>query len=113
MTDPTIHGMGTSGLYDWGAIVLSTIAVVLAAIYLWRVIRTYRMFHDERAAVSLGKALGLFVIALGLTISATGLIVNDATFSVAGMTLARGALVVTIATLVLANVRPGDDDRTE
>jgi tryptophan-rich sensory protein len=105
----TLHGMGTSGLYDWGAVALSVIAIALSAVYLWRVIEAYRMYHDERSAISLGKAMGLFVIAIGLTISASGLVLQESVLSVAGMTVARGALVVTMATLVLAHVRPGSD----
>lgn len=115
MSDLTgAHGaMGTTGLYDWGAVILSTICIILAGWYLWRVIKTYRMYHDDRAAISLGKAMGLFVISIGLTISASGLVLEASSLAVAGMTLARGALLVTLATLVLAGVRPGESERTE
>ena len=103
-------GMGISGEYAWTAVVLSLIAVVLSAVYAHRVQRAYRMFHDERAAVSLAKALGLLVIAGGLLISALGLLAESASFSIAGMSVARGAFIVLMSTLVLADIRPEGKD---
>lgn len=103
-------GMGTSELYDFGAVTLSAFSFILALLYLRRIIRSYRYHHDDRAAVSLAKAVGLTVISLGLVISALGLIVTRPELAVAGMSLARGALLALLATLLLANVRPGEED---
>lgn len=103
-------GMGTSDLYNVGAVVLSVFSLLLALVYLRRVIHSYRYHHDDRAAVSLAKAVGLSVISLGLTVSALGLIVTRPELAVAGMSLARGALLALLATLLLANVRPQSDD---
>jgi hypothetical protein len=64
------------------------------------------MYHDERAAINLAKSIGLAVIAIGLTISAFGLFAGGAMLAIAGLSVARGAFVVLVATLVLADVRP-------
>ena len=103
-------GMGTTDVYAWVSLVLSLMSLVLSVLYLKRASHTYRLFHDERAAVSLGKAVGLVVIALGVTISAAGLVLGMAILATAGLSVARGALLVLLATLVLAGVRPGDDE---
>lgn len=109
--DPNVasEGMGTTVLYAWISLALSVVSLGLAALYLKRAAHTYRLFHDDRAAVSLGKAVGLLVIALGMTISAVGLVYGGAILATSGLSLARGALLATMATLVLAGVRPGDD----
>ena len=98
--------MHVSAEYGYTALFLSLVAIVLASSYLWRVIRSYRIHHDHRAAVSLIKALTLAVIALGLVLSASGLVLSSSGFSVAGLSMARGAILVLLATLVLADVRP-------
>jgi len=103
-------GMGTSDLYDVGVEILSLFSLVLALIYLRRVIHSYRYHHDDRAAVSLAKAVGLTVISLGMVISALGLLVTRPELSIAGLSIARGALLALLATLLLANVRPQSDD---
>lgn len=100
--------METPDIYDWIAVGLSVMSFALAVTYLIRVVPAYRRFRDERAAVSLTKAVGLAVISLGLVISATGLVLETMDFAVAGLSMSRGALLVLLATLVLANVRPGD-----
>jgi len=97
-------------MYAWTSLVLSILAVILAVVYAWRVARAYRRYHDERAAVSLAKAIGLAVIALGTFISAIGLLVAHGPLSSMGLAIARGALIATLATLVLADVRPGDTE---
>lgn len=102
------EGMGTTEVYSWTVLLLSLLSLILSCFYLWRAAHTYRLFHDDRAAVSLGKAVGLAVVALGLTISAIGLITGGAVLATAGLSVARGALLVLLLTLVLAGVRPGD-----
>lgn len=99
-------GMGTSDEYTVIAVFLSLLSVSLATIYCVRVIRAYQEWHDERAAVSLAKALGLLVISSGLLVSSIGLIFNSPSFSIAGLSIARGTFIVLMATLVLADVRP-------
>jgi len=98
--------MHVSTEYAWAAVALSFAALALAFWYLKRVIQAYREHHDHRAAVSLAKALGLSVIALGLLVSASGLVIGTSVLSVAGLSLARGAMIVLLATLVLADIRP-------
>lgn len=107
--DPNVatDGMGTTLVYGWAVLVLSCVSLCLALFYLWKAATVYRHFHDDRAAVSLGKAVGLAVVALGLTISAVGLIVGGAILATAGLSVARSALLVLLLTLVLAGVRPG------
>lgn len=102
--------MNTTPEYEALAIGLSFISLVLAFVYLWRVAISYQRWHDERAAVSLGKAVGLTVISLGYLISSLGFLAENAMLSVAGLSISRGALIVLLGTLILANVRPGHRD---
>lgn len=95
--------------YPWATFVLAVGAMALGTVYLYRVANAYRFYHDERAAVSLAKAVGLFVVALGLLISATGYLWLTEDLRAMGLSIARGSLVVLLATLVIADVRPGDD----
>lgn len=105
--DPNaVDGMGTTSAYEITAVALSALALVLSVLYCGRVIQSYRHYHDERAAISLAKGIGLLVISLGLLISASGLLVGGAILSVAGLSLARGALIALLATLLLSDVRP-------
>jgi hypothetical protein len=99
-------GMGTTIEYEIVALVLSLLALLLSAVHGWRAVHSYRVFHDERAAVSLVTAIALIVISIGLFISASGLIFDAAILSIAGMSVARGALLVLVGVLVLADVRP-------
>jgi hypothetical protein len=103
-------GMGTSDIYEYGAVLLSLFSMLMAFAYLRRVSYSYRVHHDDRAAVSLGKAVGLTVITFGLLVSAIGLVTQMAVLSVAGLSVTRGAVIVTLATLLLANVRPAEED---
>lgn len=103
------NGMGTSDLYDIGSAIFSLVVLVMSLVYLRRVVYSYRIHHDDRAAVSLAKGIGLAVIAFGMAISAIGLLVHRPELSVAGLTLARGSLFALLATLILANVRPEED----
>lgn len=99
-------GMGTTPEYEIVAVLLSLLALVLATWHAYRVVHSYRVYHDERAAVALVKGIALVVISLGLFISAFGLIAGTAVLSIAGMSVARGTLLVLLLTLVLADVRP-------
>ena len=99
--------METSNEYGVTVLLLSFAGVALSTLYLRRVVQAYRIYHDERAAISLGKGLGLFVIAMGLLVSAVGRFLGaHGEFAVAGLMMARGALIVLLATLVFANIRP-------
>jgi len=98
--------MGTTYLYAWVSAFLSLVALILTLVYLRNATRTYRIYHDERAANALGKAVGLLVVAFGLLISSAGLIVGVSALATIGLSVARGALLVLMFTLVLAGVRP-------
>lgn len=104
-----MEGMGTTPEYAWIAVSLSVIALLLSFAYAWRVVRSYRTYHDERSAVALAKAIGLFFISVGFLVSAAGLVAEMAVLSVAGLSLSRGVFIVLITTLVLADVRPRGD----
>ena len=98
----------TTALYAWTALTMSILAVALGMIYLVRIVRVYRQHHDERAAVSLGKAVGLLVVAVGLALSALGAVTESADLILSGLSIGRGALVAILVALVLANVRSTD-----
>lgn len=98
--------MNTTIEYEVAVIILSFIGTILAAIYTARVSKAYRIWHDERAAVSLAKGIGLLVMSVGLLLSAVALVLESPTLAIAGLSLARGAFIVLIVTLVLADVRP-------
>lgn len=94
---------------------LSFLGLLLATVYVWRVSRSYRKFHDERAAVSLAKAIGLWVMGMGLLISALGSLLVElqvvpvhSDLARVGLSISRGAFLGLLLTLVLADVRPGD-----
>lgn len=99
--------MNTSVEYQLLTFFLSAMGLTLAVMYLLRVIGSYRKYHDERAAINLSKGVGLTVIAFGLFVSSGGLFFDHGFYSVAGLMLARGALIATLATLLLVAVRPG------
>ena len=111
MTTGAGEGMGASDLYAAMSILLSLMCLLLTIVYARSAVLTYRVHHDDRAAVALGKAIGLLVVALGLTISSGGLVWGGAQMATAGLSVARGALLVVMATLVLAGVRPGGTER--
>jgi hypothetical protein len=100
--------------YSLISLSLSILAVVLATLYCRGVVEAYQIYHDERAAVSLAKAVGLWVVALGLAISSTGSLLGQmnvdfehAELARVGLSLSRGALLALLLTLVMAGVRPG------
>lgn len=97
--------MGTTLEYAELITVLSALAFGLFAWHLTRAVGMYRHHHDDRAAVSLVMAISLLVISSGMLISGVGLWIEDAQFSVAGLSIARGALVMVALTLIFADVR--------
>jgi vacuolar-type H+-ATPase subunit I/STV1 len=101
MTMP--DGMGTSDVYNWTVFALSLVSLGLAVLYMSRAAFVYRTWRDERSAMQVVKAVGLTVIALGTLISAGGLITDMAVMAVAGMSIARGAFLVLILTLLLVH----------
>jgi len=98
--------MGTSPGYDAVAVVLSVLALGFALTYLVKVVTSYRFHRDHRAAVALVKAVGLSAMAIGMLVSAFGLVTEFHVLSVAGLSLARGVFIVLLATLVVADTRP-------
>jgi hypothetical protein len=101
--------MGTTDEYAQLITLLSAISVVLFAIHLVRAVGMYQHHHDDRAAVTLVKAIGLLIISIGMLISGFGLMIEDPGFSVAGLSLSRGALIMIALTLILADVRRAPD----
>lgn len=97
--------MGTSIEYAELITILSGLAVVLFVLHLTRAVGMYRHHHDDRAAVSLVMAIALLVISSGMLISGVGLLLDDAQFSIAGLSIARGALVMVALTLIFADIR--------
>jgi len=97
--------MNTTPEYNILITVLSILSLVLFAFHLERVIGVYQHHHDERSAVMLVKAIGLLVISSGMTISSVGLLLDDSQFSIVGLSISRGALIMVAMTLVFADVR--------
>lgn len=106
--------MMTTPEYEALAIILSALCLILAVWHAWRCTTAYRRWADNRSAVSLGKAVGLTVVSFGLLVSAAGFIGDgNATLAVAGLSIARGALFVLLATLILANLSGYHAERDE
>lgn len=107
--------MGVTSEYTVLITVLSLISFVLLAWHLARASWSYQHHHDDRAAVTLVKAIGLLIISGGMLISSLGLMIEDAEFSIVGLSIARGALIMIAATLIIAHVRrvPDPSERNE
>jgi D-alanine-D-alanine ligase-like ATP-grasp enzyme len=99
-----MNEMGVGAGYAWASFVISLTIVVLAAVHLRYAIHGYANHHDERAAIALAKAVGLVVTGTGVLLSATGMVIEHAMLATAGLSMARGALIVVLATLVLADM---------
>lgn len=99
--------MSTSTEYDWIIVILSLLCFVLSIAHASWSSTEYRMHHDDRAAVTLAKAIALTVVSLGILISATGLVFEESVLSVAGLAIARGALIVILLTLVITDWHRG------
>ena len=104
--------MGVTTEYVTLITVLSLLSFVLFAIHLTRAVRMYQHHHDDRAAVTLVKAIGLLIISGGMLISSVGLGIDDAQFSIVGLSLSRGALIMVALTLIFADVRRAPDPVT-
>lgn len=96
----------TSTLYNISALLVSAASVMLAAIYMYREVYNFRKFHDERSAVGLFKSSGLLVMAIGLATSSIGLATGVPVVYAAGLSFSRGAFLVLLITLVVADTKP-------
>ncbi len=99
--------MNFPNYYPVGALVVSVVAFVLLGLHLTITSFEYREYHDERAARGLLLGLVLAVSALGTMISSIGLFVDSADFSLVGLGMLRGALLVGGVTLVLMDRKVG------
>lgn len=97
--------MGVTTEYASLVTILSAIAFVLFAWHLTRAAGMYQHHHDDRAAVTLVKAISLLVISGGMLISSFGLLIDDSQFSIVGLSLSRGALIMVALTLIFADVQ--------
>lgn len=102
MTD----GMNLSLEYAQFIAIVSAITFATLILHLVKAILAYRYYHDERAAFTLVKAVGLVVMSFGVLISAIALLLEDPQISVAGLSIARGALLMVALTLLFADVKP-------
>ena len=101
--------MGVTSEYATLITLLSVFSFFLFAWHLTRAVRMYQHHHDDRAAVTLVKAIGLLIISGGMLISSSGLLINDALFSTVGLSISRGALIMVAMTLIFADVRRPPD----
>ena len=101
--------MGATTEYAQLILILSALSFFMFAWHLTRAVRMYQHHHDDRAAVTLVKAIGLLVISGGMTISSLGLIIEDAQFSIVGLSISRGALIMIALTIIFADVRRASD----
>ena len=94
--------MNTDPIYDWGTLALSVALVVIFARIAWLTAGSYRRNRDDRAAWSLLIAVLKLVVAVGLLVSASGLVLGhfgvdqeDAeSLAVAGLAVVRGSMLV-------------------
>ncbi|HSW42945.1 MAG TPA: hypothetical protein VLM76_10590 [Patescibacteria group bacterium] len=84
-------------------IAVGLLTTALLARHLGTVTRAYRVWHDERAALAVVLAIGLFVISTALLVGAFGLLIDNYEFHLAGLSAARGAFFTMALTLVLAS----------
>jgi hypothetical protein len=101
--------MGTTLEYSQLVTILSLVSVALFSLHLVRAIKMYQHHHDDRAAVTLVKAIGLLIISAGMLISSSGLLLDDAQFSIVGLSISRGALIMVAMTLIFADVKRAPD----
>lgn len=101
--------MGVTNEYTILITILSAISFILFALHLVRAVRMYQHHHDDRAAVTLVKAIGLLIISGGMLISSVGLFIDDSQFSIVGLSISRGALIMVALTLIFADVRRAPD----
>jgi hypothetical protein len=102
--------MGTSIEYAQLILGIGIIAFAVLCWHLRRAVGMYQHHHDDRAAVTLVMAIGLLVITGGMVISAAGLLLEDVPFSIAGLSITRGAILMVALTLIFADVRrPADE----
>jgi len=101
--------MGTTIQYAQLITILTGVSLFLFCWHLWRTIGMYAKHHDDRAAVTLVKAIGLVVVSGGMFISSVGFFVDDPQFAVAGLSISRGAMIIIAVTLIVADVRRRDD----
>jgi hypothetical protein len=101
--------MGVTNEYTVLITILSALSFVLFGWHLKRAVGMYQHHHDDRAAVTLVKAIGLLVISGGMLISSSGLFIEDSQFSIVGLSIARGALIMVALTLIFADVRRAPD----
>jgi len=101
--------MGTTIEYAQLITILTGMSLVLFFWHLWRTIDMYAKHHDDRAAVTLVKAVGLVVVSGGMFISSLGFFIDDPQFAVAGLSISRGAMIIIAVTLIVADVRRRDN----
>jgi len=101
--------MGVTAGYATLVTILSAISFFMFGWHLTRAVGMYQHHHDDRAAVTLVKAIGLLVISGGLFISSWGLFIEDSQFSIVGLSISRGALIMVAMTLIFADVRRASD----
>jgi hypothetical protein len=101
--------MGATTEYAQLILILSALSFFLFAWHLTRAVGMYQHHHDDRAAVTLVKAIGLLIISGGMLISSWGLLIDDSQFSIVGLSVSRGALIMVALTLIFADVRRAPD----
>lgn len=81
-------------------------SAVLVGLFLWHLAyaqHAYRRFHDDRAAGMLLAAISKVVVAIGLLISALAVPLDDLVLTPIGLSIARGALLVTVVVLLIGD----------
>lgn len=87
------------------SLTLSTIMIVFASMHTANHIRRLTKERSLDSAMDMLTAVGLLVIAVGLSVASISLILEERGWSATGVSMSRGALLVLITTLVIVEYR--------
>jgi hypothetical protein len=93
----------TSDPYGWMSLALSAVTTVVFAANWWAMAMRYHKWHDDRAAVDLAVAVCFTIGALGMLVSAAGLLLDDYTMRISGLSITRGAMLLAAIVIFAIN----------
>lgn len=97
--------MGAPTEYQAFSICLSIVLVLTFSLHLYISAVDFHTYHDERAATKLMLSIAKVIVSAGLLVSALGIPMDNATMALAGLSMARGALLVAGLTLLFVDIQ--------